>query len=125
MARAGLMLVPLLALFLAACGDDGAKAEESAAWLRQYTRTNPPNQIWKTIEIKVADSSKVVMEVLVRPQEQVMKLNLLSKTGKVRIVQMACPAADAGIWKIMGGGVSLWVNLNNPDGYVIGGTCKH
>ncbi len=121
------LAIMLTAVLVTACGDGekAARAEKAAVFMRQYSKVHPPNKIWETIEVKVKKSDKVVMEVLVKPELQVTELKLLPKLNKAGIVQLACPAADAKVWSILGNDISLWINLNGPDGYIIGATCKH
>ncbi len=121
------LAIVLVAVLVSACGDGdkAARAEKSAVWLRQYSKTNPPNKMWETIEVKVKGSDKVVMEVMVKPEQQVTDLKFLPKINKAGVVQLACPSSDAEIWHILGSDIRLWINLNGPDGYIIGATCRH
>ncbi len=113
------------AALLGAC-DDGraARAEEAAEWLRAYTKTNPPNQMWRATDVYGSDTGNVVMQVLVLSPKQAAAIKARRKIAKVLIVQLACPAADAEVWKILGRDQSLWINLNGADGVLAGATCK-
>ncbi len=119
----GAAVIP--ALLLGAC-DDGraARAEEAAKWLRAYTKTHPPNQVWRATDVYGSDNGKVVMEVLVPSPRQAAAIKARRKIAQVLIVQLACPPADAEVWKILGGDQSLWINLNGADGVLTGATCK-
>lgn len=119
----GAAVIP--ALLLGAC-DDGraARAEEAAKWLRAYTRTHPPNQVWRATDVYGSDNGNVVMEVLVPSPKQAAAIKARRKITKVLIVQLACPPADAEVWKILGPDQSLWINLNGADGALTGATCK-
>jgi hypothetical protein len=119
----GAAVIP--ALLLGAC-DDGraARAEEAAKWLRAYTRTHPPNQVWRATGVYGSDNGNVVMEVLVPSPKQAAAIKTRRKIAQVLIVQLACPPADAEVWKILGPDQSLWINLNGADGVLTGATCK-
>jgi hypothetical protein len=119
----GAAVIP--ALLLGAC-DDGraARAEEAAKWLRAYTRTHPPNQVWRATGVYGSDNGNVVMEVLVPSPKQAAAIKTRRKIAQVLIVQLACPPADAEVWKILGPDQSLWINLNGADGALTGATCK-
>ena len=119
----GAAVIP--ALLLGAC-DDGraARAEEAARWLRAYTKTHPPNQVWRATGVYGSDNGNVVMEVLVLSPKQAAAIKARRKIAKVLIVQLACPPADAEVWKILGPDQSLWINLNGADGVLTGATCK-
>ncbi|MFQ5619790.1 MAG: hypothetical protein ACE5FR_12535 [Rhodospirillales bacterium] len=120
----GAAVIP--ALLLGAC-DDGsaARAEEAANWLRAYTKTHPPNLVWRATDVYVSDTGNVVMEVLVLSPKQAAEIKARRKIAKVLIVQLACPPAGARVWKILDGDQSLWINLNGADGVLAGATCKH
>lgn len=119
------LVLALAAAAVAACGeDDAAKAREAAGWLRVYSKENPPNRIWEATSVSITGDNDLVMEVLVTSADHVEKLNLLPKLEQSRIVQIACPPEDAELWDILGGGQSLWVNLNGVAGTITGGTCK-
>lgn len=110
---------------VAACGEDtAAKAREAAGWLRAYSKENPPNRIWEATSVSITGDNDLVMEVLVTSADHVEKLNLLPKLEQSRIVQIACPPADAELWAILGDDQSLWINLNGEAGPITGGTCK-
>lgn len=115
----------IAAALLGAC-DDGAaaRAEEAARWLRAYTKTHPPNQMWRTTDVYGSDNGNVVMEVLVPSPKQAAAIKARRKIAKILIVQLACPPADAEVWTILGRGQSLWINLNGADGVLAGATCK-
>ena len=119
----GAAVIP--ALLLGAC-DDGqaARAEEAARWLRAYTKTDPPNQMWRTTDVYGSDNGNVVMEVLVPSPKQAAAIKARRKIAQVLIVQLACPPADAEVWTILGRDQSLWINLNGADGVLAGATCK-
>ncbi len=119
----GAAVIP--ALLLGAC-DDGraARAEEAAKWLRAYTKAHPPNQVWRATGVYGSDNGKVVMEVLVPSPKQAAAIKARRKIAKVLIVQLACPPADAEVWKILGRDQSLWINLNGAEGVLAGATCK-
>ncbi len=119
----GAAVIP--ALLLGAC-DDGraARAEEAAKWLRAYTKAHPPNQVWRATDVYGSDNGNVVMEVLVPSPKQAAAIKARRKIAQVLIVQLACPSADAAVWKILGGDQSLWINLNGADGVLAGATCK-
>ncbi len=118
----GAVILPLL---LGAC-DDGraAKAEEAAKWLRAYTRSHPPNRVWRATRISGSDKGTVVMDVLVPSPKQAAAIKAQTKIAQVRIVQLACPPADAEVWDILGRDQSLWINLNGAEGTIAGATCK-
>ena len=115
----------IAAALLGAC-DDGqaARAEEAARWLRAYTKTHPPNQMWRTTDVYGSDNGNVVMEVLVPSPKQAAAIKARRKIAKVLIVQLACPPADAEVWTILGRDQSLWINLNGADGVLAAATCK-
>ena len=115
----------IAALLLGAC-DDGqaARAEEAAKWLRAYTKTHPPNQVWRATNVYGSDNGNVVMEVLVLSPKQAAAIKARRKIAKVLIVRLACPPADAEVWKILDRDQSLWINLNGADGVLTGATCK-
>ena len=115
----------IAAALLGAC-DDGqaARAEEAARWLRAYTKTHPPNQMWRTTDVYGSDNGNVVMEVLVPSPKQAAAIKARRKIAKILIVQLACPPADAEVWTILGRGQSLWINLNGTDGVLAAATCK-
>ena len=115
----------IAAALLGAC-DDGAaaRAEEAARWLRAYTKTHPPNQMWRTTDVYGSDNGNVVMEVLVPSPKQAAAIKARRKIAQVLIVQLACPPADAEVWTILGRGQSLWINLNGADGVLAAATCK-
>ena len=115
----------IAALSLGAC-DDGAaaRAEEAATWLRAYTKTHPPNQMWRATNVHASGDGNVVMEVLVPSPKQAAAVKARRKIAKVLIVQLACPPADAEVWTILGPDQTLWINLNGADGVLAGATCK-
>ncbi len=119
----GAAVIP--ALLLGAC-DDGAaaRAEEAAKWLRAYTMTHPPNQMWRATDVYGSDKGNVVMEVLVPSPKQAAAIKARRKIAQILIVRLACPPADAKVWKILGRDQSLWINLNGADGVLAGATCK-
>ncbi len=119
----GAAVIPTLVL--GAC-DDGraARAEEAAKWLRAYTKSHPPNQVWRATRVYGSDKGNVVMEVLVLSPKQAAAIKARRKIAQVLIVQLACPSADAEVWKILGRDQSLWINLNGADGALTGATCK-
>ena len=119
----GAAVIP--ALSLGAC-DDGraARAEEAARSLRAYTRTHPPNQVWRATDVYGSDNGNVVMQVLVLSPKQAAAIKARRKIAKVLIVRSACPPADAEVWKILGRDQSLWINLNGADGVLAGATRK-
>ncbi len=115
----------IIPLVLGAC-DDGraARAEEAAKWLRAYTKSHPPNQVWRATHVYGSDKGTVVMEVLVLSPKQAAAIKARRKIAQVLIVQLACPPADAEVWDILGRDQSLWINLNGADGVLAGATCK-
>lgn len=119
----GAAVIP--ALLSGAC-DDGraARAEEAARSLRAYTRTHPPNQVWRATDVYGSDNGNVVMQVLVLSPKQAAAIKARRKIAKVLIVRLACPPADAEVWKILGRDQSLWINLNGADGVLAGATRK-
>ncbi len=119
----GAAVIP--ARLLSAC-DDGsaARAEEAARWLRAYTKAHPPNQMWRATNVYGSDNGNVVMEVLVLSPKQAAAIKARRKIAQVLIVRLACPPADAEVWKILGRDQSLWINLNGTDGVLTGATCK-
>ncbi len=121
----GLLGAAVIPALLGAC-DDGraARAEEAAKWLRAYTKSHPPNQVWQATDVYGSDNGNVVMEVLVLSPKQAAAIKARRKIAKVLIVQLACPSADAEVWKILGRDQSLWINLNGADGVLAGATCK-
>jgi len=118
--------VAFVALVAGAC-DDGraARAEQAAEWLRAYTQTHPPNRIWRATGISAADADKVVMDVLVLSPKQAAAIKAQNRIVQVRILQLACPPADAEVWKILDTDQPLWINLTSSEETIIGGTCKH
>ena len=115
----------IAAALLGAC-DDGraARAEEAATWLRAYTKTHPPNQMWRATDVHASANGNLVMEVLVPSPKQAAAIKARRKIAQVLIVRLACPSADAEVWKILGPDQSLWINLNGADGVLAGATCK-
>ncbi len=115
----------IIPFVLGAC-DDGraARAEEAAKWLRAYTKSHPPNQVWRATRVYGSDKGNVVMEVLEQSPKQAAAIKARRKITQVLIVQLACPPADAEVWDILGRDQSLWINLNGADGALTGATCK-
>ncbi len=115
----------IIPFVLGAC-DDGraARAEEAAKWLRAYTKSHPPNQVWRATRVYGSDKGNVVMDVLVLSPKQAAAIKARRKIAQVLIVQLACPPADAEVWDILGRDQSLWINLNGADGVLAGATCK-
>ena len=74
-ARCLLGAAVIIPLVLGAC-DDGraARAEEAAKWLRAYTKSHPPNQVWRATRVYGSDKGNVVMEVLVLSPKQAARL---------------------------------------------------
>ncbi len=119
----GAAVIP--ALLLGACdGGRAARAEQAAKWLRAYTKAHPPNQMWRATNVYGSDNGNVVMEVLVLSPKQAAAIKARRKIAQVLIVRLACPPADAEVWKILDRDQSLWINLNGADGVLAGATCK-
>ncbi|MCH8213986.1 MAG: hypothetical protein IIC54_07930 [Proteobacteria bacterium] len=80
----------IAAALLGAC-DDGqaARAEEAARWLRAYTKTHPPNQMWRTTDVYGSDNGNVVMEVLVPSPKQAAAIKARRKIAQVLIRETA------------------------------------
>ncbi len=119
-----------LSVALTACGEEEKQAQEAAAWLKNYSQTNPPNQEWLATNIAVDKQGQVVMDVLIPDQGQVDLVKSRTPIEQSHIVRMACPPQGAEIWNILSADQVLWINLlekrsNGLYNPITGASCKH
>lgn len=125
-----LILLLVLAVILAACGEEEKQAKAAAQWLTKYTDENPPNREWVATNIAVDDKGRVIMDVLVPDQGQVDLIKSRTRIEQAHIVRMACPPKDVEVWTILSSAQVLWINLLEKTGNglfkpITGSSCKH
>ena len=120
--------VVLAATFLiAACGDGGGKAKETANELRDYYTTTwkPPSPDWEVLKVRVTKDKTVYVTANINTKALTKKIMERSRMEQMEIARLACPAANADVWKAVTKKQLVGISLTGDAGHIINALCKH
>lgn len=100
-----------IALFTGGCGEEDPRTGRAVDWLKDYVRSNPPNQEWLSREISLDEEGRIVMDVLVPDSGQVDLIKSRPRVEQSYIVRMACPPDHVEFWKLLPDDGTLLINL--------------
>ena len=118
-----------LAFLAAACGDggDGGNAKKTASEIRDYyyTTWKPPSPDWDVLKVRVTKDKTVTITATVNTKTLTKAIMERSRMEQMEIARMACPAANAEVWKAVEKEQLVGITLSGEAGHIINALCKH
>ncbi len=115
-----------VAFLTAACGDDGS-AKKTASELRDYyyTTWKPPSPDWEVLKVRVTKDKAVTITANINTKGLSKAIMERSRMEQMEIARLACPPANAGVWKAVTKEQLVGISLTGDAGHIINALCKH
>ncbi len=118
--------VLVVAFLAAACGDSG-DPKKTASKLRDYyyTTWKPPSPDWEVLKVRVTKDKTVSVTANINTKALTKAIMERSRMEQMEIARLACPAANADVWKAVNKEQMVGISLSGDAGHIINALCKH
>ncbi len=126
------MVFRALAAFLAVaflavgCGDGGG-AKNTANEIRDYyyTTWKPPSPDWDVLKVRVTKDKAITVTATINNKSLTKVIMERSRMEQMEIARLACPAANAEVWKAVKKEQLVGISLSGEAGHIINALCRH
>ncbi len=117
----------LVVAFLAAACGEGGDAKKTANELRDYyyTTWKPPSPEWEVLKVHVTKDKTVNVAASINTKALTKVIMERSRMEQMEIARLACPAANADVWKAVTKKQLVGISLTGDAGHIINALCKH
>lgn len=115
-----------VAVLAAGCGDGGG-AKKTAKEIRDYYyyAWKPPSPDWDVLKVSVGKDKTITIKASILNKTLTKAIMERSRMEQMGIARLACPAANAEVWKAVKKEQLVGITLSGEAGHIINALCKH